>query len=298
MPKIRIEQIDKSRLPEIKEFISEEFDRAVEEFDPEKDIIWAAINGDKTCGVVWGHQNEHNKENCFHIVLLKVLSQFRNRGIGTTLFQTAQEEAEKRSVEVIRSNFKENDTFPVAEKLLEKNAWEKPEATMYFCESTIDKFFKELSWTNPDRYTSYESYIHPWSEITPEELETIRKTEGAYFAQNEESDFLWDKDKVETINSFVLRDGKCLMGWLVTHRYKPDTIHVTSIFIFDEYRGTALYRAVPVKAFNLQKKEGIPKFSWLASAKDEKVLKLWNMLFKRIMTKNVKWYKAKKNLRR
>ena len=294
---IRIEQIDKSRLPEIKEFIPEEFDRAVEKFDPEKDIIWVAINGDKTCGVVWGRQYEHNKENCFHIVLLKVLSQFSNRGIGTTLFQTAQEEAEKRSVEVIRTNFKEHDTFPVAEKLLEKNAWEKPEVKMYFCESTVDKFFKELSWTNPKRYASYESHIHPWSEITPEELETIRKTEGAYFAQNEESDLLWDKEKVETINSFVLRDGKCLMGWLVTHRYKPDTIHVTSIFIFDEYRGSALYQAVLVKAFNLQKKEGIPKISWLAFERDKKALKLWNVLFKRIMTKNEKWYQSKKNLR-
>ena len=295
---IRIEQIDKSRLPEIKEFISEEFDRAVEEFDPEKDIIWAAINGDKTCGVVWGHQYEHNKENCFHIVFLKVLSQFRNRGIGTMLFQTAHEEAEKRGVDTIKTNFKENDTFPLAEKLLEKNGWEKPEAMMYFYESTIDKFFKELSWTNPSRYAAHDPYIHAWSEITPEELETIRKTEGGYFAQNEESDHLWDKEKVEAITSFVLRDGKKLMGWLVTHRYKPDTVHYTSIFIFDEYRGSALYRAALVKGGSLQKEAGIPKFSWQAFERDKKALKLWNMLFKRIMTKNDKWYQSKKNLRR
>ena len=295
---IRIEQIDKSRLLEIKEFIPEEFDQVIEKFDPEKDIIWAAINGDKTCGVVWGHQYEHNKENCFHIVFLKVLSQFRNRGIGTLLFQTAQEEAKKRNVDMIRTHFKENDTFPVAKKLLKKHGWEKPEITMHFCESTIDKFFKELSWTNPSRYAAHNAYIHAWSEITPEELETIRKTEGGYFAQNEESDHLWDKEKVEAITSFVLRDGKKLMGWLVTHRYKPDTVHYTSIFIFDEYRGSALYRAALVKGGSLQKEAGIPKFSWQAFERDKKALKLWNMLFKRIMTKNDKWYQSKKNLRR
>ena len=33
----------------------------------------------------------------------------------------------KICVATIRTNFKENDTFPVAKKLLEKNAWEKPE---------------------------------------------------------------------------------------------------------------------------------------------------------------------------
>ncbi|HIJ56322.1 MAG TPA: GNAT family N-acetyltransferase [Deltaproteobacteria bacterium] len=294
MPKIRIEQIDKSRLLEIKEFIPEEFDQVAEKFDPETDITWAAINGDKTCGVVWGHQYEHNKENCFQIVLLKVLSQFRNQGIGTMLFQTAQEEAEKRSVQVIRTNFKGNDTLPVAEKILTKYGWKKPEATMYYCESTVDKFFKELSWTNPSRYASYESYIHPWSEITPEELETIRKTEGGYFAQNAESDLLWDKEKVEPVNSLVLRNGRTLMGWLVTHRHKPDTVHYTSIFIFDEHRGSALYRAASVKALCLQKEAGIPKSSWLASAKDKKVLKLWNMLYNRIMTKSDTWYQSEK----
>ena len=295
---IRIEQFDKSRLPELKEFIPEEFDRAVEKFDSKKDIIWAARNGKQISGMVWGSQDEYNDENCFYIVLLEVSAQFRNQGIGTLLFQRAQEEAEKRGVDTIITNFKENDTLPATEKLLEKNGWEKPEPTMYFCESTVDKFFKDLSWTNPLRYTSYESYIHFWSEITSEELETIRKTEGAYNAQNEKSDLLWDKDKVEMISSFVLRDGKKLIGWLVTHRHKPDTVHITSIFIFDEYRGSALYRAAIVKALSLQKEAGIPKTSWVALERRNNVLKLWNMLFKRIMTKNDKWYQSKKNLRR
>ena len=294
----RIEQIDKSRLPEIKEFIPEGFDRAIEKFDPEKDIIWTAIDGDKTCGVVWGHQYEHNKESCFYIVFLKVFSQYRKQGIGTMLFQTAQDEAQKRRVDMIRTDFKENDTFPAAEKLLKMHGWEKPEFIMHFGESTVDKFFKELSWTNPSRYASYESYIHPWSEITPEELETIRKTEGGYFAQNEEFEHLWDKEKVETINSFILRDGKTLMGWLVTHRHKADTVHLTSIFIFDEYRGSALYRAALVKAASLQKEAGIPKFSWCWFIRDKKAMKVGNLMFKRIMTKNQKWYQSKKILQR
>ena len=198
---------------------------------------------------------------------------------------------------MIRANFKENDTFPATAKLLMKHGWEKPELTMYFFESRVDKFFNDLTWAIPSKYASYESYIHPWSEITPEELEIIRKTEGAYFAQNAESDHLWDKEKVETINSFILRDGKKTMGWLITHRHKPNTIHYTSIFIFDEYRGSALYRAVIVKAVDLQKKEGVPKISWLAHAKNNKSLKLWNMLFKRIITKTENWYESKKNLR-
>ena len=62
------------------------------------------------------------------IIVCAVLVYMNNQEVINRYLTTAtQKEAEKRSVEVIRTNFKENDTFHVAEKLLEKNAWKKAE---------------------------------------------------------------------------------------------------------------------------------------------------------------------------
>ena len=272
----------------------EKLQAGLNDFDPERDLVWGAMGHNQVVGILWSVVFQQQGKVLVNILFLKVKSQYRRKGIGTDLFLHAEQEANRRKANTINISLAKEDSFEPIEKILQKRRWEPPKINGYFFETTVDRFFKDLRWTDPSKKFPYRSYIRPWADITPEELDTVRKEEGSYYAQAG-VDFL-NLENIEPINSLILRDKERLIGWLITHRTAPDTIHYTSVYIVKEYRGLGFTIPLCVEAGYLQKEAGIPKIALWVLASNKPAVKFWSKILAPAISKKQTWYYSYKEL--
>ena len=289
-----IELLNKAKLKNVEDLLPKNWEERLDDFDPERDLVLGAVNSNRVLGILWSVIFQQQGKVHVHILLLKVQSQFRRKGIGTDLFHHAEQEANRRKANTININLAKGDSFEPIGRILQRRGWEPPKITGYFFETTVDRFFNDLRWTDPSKKFPYRSYIRPWADITPEELDTVRKEEGSYYAQAG-VDFL-NLENIEPINSLILRDKERLIGWLITHRTAPDTIHYTSVYIVKEYRGLGFTIPLCVEAGYLQKAACIPKITLWVLANNKSAVKFWSKILAPAISRKQTCYYSYKEL--
>lgn len=130
------------------------------------------------------------------------------------------------------------DTNPIAEdivRVLEEEEWEGPKLKML-------RFFYDAQTFNPPWYDRPPplppGYIEfPWSQLKAKERKQVLiDGEQGHFTTHVSP--MYDKDRIEQINSIGLRHKQQVVGWMICHRVAPDTIRYTAFYIKPEFTFT------------------------------------------------------------
>jgi GNAT superfamily N-acetyltransferase len=159
---------------------------------------------------------------------LFVAPEHRGQGIGTALVSAACQEAVKRGCEQIKVTYMTNSImYFFLEKILDKCGFEQEAAKNLFLEFDQEFYNNPLLNKLPPLPSNYE--IFHFCELTSEERHFLQKNCGTLFPK--ELDPLLDEENFEPLNSYGMRMGKEIVGWMINHRVFPDTIRYTRLWV-------------------------------------------------------------------
>lgn len=165
------------------------------------------------------------------IISCYVVTDYRNRGIGTTLIGNLEKELIKIGCQRIEISYKSSELTALGlEPLLNKAGWLPPKTVFVLAQSTTHKI-AEAPWLHkyplPDSFT-----VFPWIGLTAEERQAILDWGGYPNALNP----FKDESRIEPLNSLGLRHNAEVIGWIITHRVAPETIRYSTLFIREKYQ--------------------------------------------------------------
>lgn len=124
----------------------------------------------------------------------------------------------------------EDPQTPFLEVLLQSEHWSEPRIFQMHCRFDAKAFLPE--WIQREQAQVFS--VFNWSELTSAErhLLEVRLKQGVIPAHV--SPFK-NENTIESINSLGLRYKDEVVGWMITHREKTDTIRYSALYIFPEY---------------------------------------------------------------
>ncbi len=189
----------------------------------------------------------------------------RQQGVGTALLQYLEQTLIARGCSVVELAYVTgHSTTPQLEKILQTEAWSVPRPQMLICQTTMEKVqhapWLQKRWRKDylsDRYT-----LFPWREITAADRQKLQQTQATQpWIPPDLVPFDYE-EKFEPINSLGLRYQGEVVGWLITHRTKSDTIRYTCGYTHPVLQRLAPMVAVYAHAAHLQLQAGVPQLSW------------------------------------
>lgn len=160
--------------------------------------------------------------------------------VGAKLLVELEREAKKQGCYIASFLFDAGSAKAVFfDEVLSANKWVKPHVYLKKYLFDIPKFYPpwyEKQQPLPKKYTEFK-----WEKLTPEEKEVIQHQlrEGA--VPEEMSPFT--KEKYDHLNSLGLKHDGEVIGWMINHRIKPDTIRYSALFVQRafKYRGVGIH---------------------------------------------------------
>ncbi|GBF82035.1 TIGR03032 family protein [Aphanothece sacrum] len=143
------------------------------------------------------------------IISLFVLPDYRKQGIGTRLVAYLERELKTQGFQELVLSYSTSSSTPLAlEGILQRLQWQPPQITLLLGKTTTENIAK-VDWLNKFPLPpSLEVFSWPEAGLSlPASVE---------------------KDRLEPLNSLGLRQGKEVVGWVLTHRVAPDTIRYTT----------------------------------------------------------------------
>jgi hypothetical protein len=122
------------------------------------------------------------------------------------------------------------------EKLLSTCEWPAPELHMTMVEG--DKHFVCRSeWMRRNRPLPEGYGLFPWGELTEADRESILSRQAAAPWYPESLSPFLHEQSAEPINSLGLRYQGIVVGWMITHRTRPDRFRYSQLFVSEDVRG-------------------------------------------------------------
>ncbi|AFM04509.1 TIGR03032 family protein [Bernardetia litoralis DSM 6794] len=183
-----------------------------------------------------------------------VLPPFRGLGIGKELFTRAEKLLRRNKFNSVhleyRSDWKSISTF---EGILERNKWEKPKPKLYLCKSSIDIISKAPWMKKLSLPQDIELYL--WKYTTQEEKNKIlqRKQSNNWYPDHLSP--FQHENNMDLTTSVGLKFNGEIIGWMITHRLRDDTVEFTAAFVDQNAAGGGLRKQslfLPVLASSLQ----------------------------------------------
>ncbi len=193
------------------------------------------------------------------VLSLFVKSEHRNLGIGVNLLAQLEGIAKENGCKQLSMTF--FDSLPAAaalQKVLERSSWSPPE--LYFIELKAQgEFVVQSDWVWKKRPLPQGFEIFRWAELTENDRKAIlrRQQERPWFPENFSP--LRD-EKVEPFNSLGLRYQGEVIGWMITHRIKPDTIRYTNFFVDEAVRNPSAVFMLVTESIRLQCQSDLRNF--------------------------------------
>lgn len=200
---------------------------------------------------------EEHDEYSAEVRSIFVAASHRCSGIGTALLTAMEDELRQRgcrSVILVYPTGK--PTTPALERLQQKCQWSPPQPRMLVCQTTPKKMMDAPWMYRHSLPTSFSTFL--WSELTKDEKRIIQRQQQAERWYPEALSPFQDEEFIEPLNSLGLRYQEEVVGWMITHRYAPDTIRYTALFVRQEFH--KMGRAIPLlaEAIYLQNSSKIP----------------------------------------
>jgi len=222
-----------------------------------EDNSWIAfgleIKGDPVGLVLARHAMVETKKNA-EICSLFVVPEYRQRGIGTALLKSVEEELKGRGCEKVSLGYLDNPNQIFIEKMLSRCHWEKPAKTALICYGSMKKvknapYLKNLEKLSAQLPAPFS--IFPWSSLTEAEIAAIKtKIETNPLAKR--FDPFIEIEKLESLNSLGLRHENEVVGWMINHRIAPDTIRYTQMYVDPTFQPLSRSLIMLFSALNLQ----------------------------------------------
>jgi ribosomal protein S18 acetylase RimI-like enzyme len=205
------------------------------------------------------------------VISLFVPKAKRRRGWGKALLAALEEALARRGCRLVYIDFRSDwPGVDPLERILAIRDWSPARTTKVLFKTSTEKF-KQLGW--PTRSSPPEGYeIFPWIDLEEaERREIISSNQKAPWFPQELSPFQ-RHDVLEASNSLGLRFGGRVVGWVVTHRTAPDTIHTTALFVHPEHGRKGISEALLAESIRRRVESGIPYGTFAVDASNKPVL--------------------------
>ncbi|WP_338761467.1 TIGR03032 family protein [Bernardetia sp. ABR2-2B] len=194
-----------------------------------------------------------------------VIPPYRNLGIGKELLLKAEKIIRKVKLQGIImdyvSDWTQKDTI---EAILQKQKWEKPIVKLALCKASNDSI-SNAPWLQNLPALPPSMEIGMWKDVTNEEKKVIQEKKNSQdWYPNIVSPFQ-SPHLVSLDTSVVLRHEGEIVGWIITHNTKKDTIEFTGSFVDFKDLGLqkrSLLLQLCKRAINLTLEEGYKYGIW------------------------------------
>lgn len=195
-----------------------------------------------------------------------VLPPFRGLGIGKELLIQTEKVLHKNKFVSINLNYRSDWTNATTfEYILEKRKWETPKTLTYFCKSSMDIII-DAPWMHKLQLPKgMELFL--WKEVTQKEKqEILHKKQTQNWYPNVLSPFQHE-NKMDLATSVGLKYEGEIIGWMITHRLKSDTVEFTAAFVDQNALGgglrkQSLFLPILAKSLNYLKEDGSKYGIW------------------------------------
>jgi GNAT superfamily N-acetyltransferase len=187
---------------------------------------------------------------------------YRCQGIGTALFTRLEQELVSRGCTSANLVYITGQpTIPALERLLQQHNWTPPEPRMLVCK--CNRKMLEALWLNKNYSFPPSFAFFPWQEITLEERLNLQKQQETFPWIPQELNPFQHEENLEPLNSLGLRYEGEVVGWVITHRFSPDTIRYTCSYIRPDLQKVGRILSLYAESIKLQgAKPEIPNAIW------------------------------------
>lgn len=164
----------------------------------------------------------------------------RNRKVASQMLSLLEQEALQKECPVISMIYPSASlTTPFLEQLLRSHGWAAPRLFSIHCRFDGPVFHPP--WLSQEYPLSDDFQLFPWKDLQPKEREKLLYRAEQLEILGDISPFREEK-LIEPLNSLGLRYQNEVIGWMITHREAPDTIHYFALYIVRafQYRKEAI----------------------------------------------------------
>lgn len=196
----------------------------------------------------------------------------RCAGIGTALLTRLEEELSQRGCTKAKLSYMTGkSTTPALERLLQKCNWTCPQPRMLICKGQAETIIQAPWMKRYSRIPSSYS-IFPWLEITQEERQAIQQQQETQpWIPEDLIPFQYEKH-LEPITSLGLRYQGQVVGWVINHRFSPDTIRYTCSFVRKDLQKMGRIISLYAEAAKLQVQAKISNVIWTVPVAHESMV--------------------------
>jgi GNAT superfamily N-acetyltransferase len=222
-----------------------------------KDDSWVALGIELQgipVGLVFAKVMNSEAEKVAEICSLFVIPEYRQRGIGTALLQSLENELIHRGCEKVSLGYLDNPNQVFVEQMFLSCHWESPAKTALICygnskeiqNASLLKNFDKLSAKLPAEFS-----LFAWSSLTETDTKAIKAKIKTNPLIKHYNPFI-ESQKLESLNSLGLRYKNEVVGWMITHRITPDTIRYTQMFVDPAFQPLSRSLIMLATAINIQ----------------------------------------------
>ncbi|MCP4373574.1 MAG: GNAT family N-acetyltransferase [Deltaproteobacteria bacterium] len=213
----------------------------------------------------------HPDGDSVEVLSLFVALEHRRQGLGLTLLTTLENILANKNCNRLNLVYQTNwPDIAAIEGLLQKSGWSLPQTHMLLCKTTATQISK-APWLQKTYNLPNPLTIFPWANLTLVERQTLQHQQAKPWFPPILTPFQ-EEDKVEWLNSLGLRTQHQIVGWMITHRLKPDTIQYSALFVRPPYQNLGAGTFLLVEAIRRQFVADIPKGVFMINIKDKAML--------------------------
>lgn len=248
-PLEKLAQYSDLLIPEAASLLKEPIDPSQFQF-----IAFEAVIDNKPVGFILAKLFSSNQSA--QLFSLFVIENERKKTIGTALFQALQNHAKSLKARSMGFEYLSSNPYAQAiEKILVKNDWSKPLLYRIQCTFKVQEFHPP--WFEKLSKVSRGLKIFPLKDLKAVERKLIKHQESQGTFPAYLSPFK-NPETIDPINSQIVRYKHKLVGWIITHRIKKDTLKYTSLYIDRDLLGTGYGIQLLAEAIRRQQKSSVP----------------------------------------
>ncbi len=193
--------------------------------------IAASVDG-QDAGLVLGAMPKAGYDAPPTLFSVFVRQAFRHQGVGTALMEALHAEISARGGNLIRVIYMTGkDTTPHFERILATTGWEAPTPRMAAIKADLFQIrAMDPPWLRERRIDGSRFAIVPWTAVTPEMKEQLRRShEAERWIAEDLTPWKHEKDYDPVTSCAVLRDGQ-LVSWVINHLMPDGTTRFTCSF--------------------------------------------------------------------
>jgi GNAT superfamily N-acetyltransferase len=219
--------------------------------------------------------SDEQGEDSAEILSIFVAASHRCRGIGKALLTAMEDELYQRGCRKILLVYRTGKpTTPALECLLQQCQWSTPQTRLLMFQAT-PKRMMEAPWIHKVSLpTSFSIFL--WTELTKTERMIIQHNQEIKQWYPESLSPFQDEEIIESSNSLGLRYKGEIVGWMITHRFAPDTIRYTALFVRQDFQKMGRAISLLAKAINLHNSSNIPEGLFVVDPENKFMLRFVN----------------------